>query len=39
MSGRYRHPASTGYSDKIKGLIDGMLVVDPESRPNIDKVR
>jgi serine/threonine kinase 16 len=40
MSGRYRHPANNGgYSEKVKGLIDGMLVVDPERRPDIDQVR
>lgn len=39
MSGRYRHPANNGgYSDKIKQLIDSLLVVDPESRPDIDAV-
>jgi serine/threonine kinase 16 len=39
MSGRYKHPANNGgYSDKVKGLIDGMLVVDPERRPDIDQV-
>lgn len=36
-SGRYRHPSSP-YSDNLKGLIDAMLVVDPEKRPDIDKV-
>lgn len=40
MSGRYKHPANNaGYSDKVKGLIDGMLIVEPEKRPDIDRVR
>lgn len=40
MSGRYRHPPNNGgYTDKIKGLIDAMLVVDPDKRPDIDQVR
>lgn len=38
MSGRYRHPQNGGYSEKLKGLIDSCLVVDPEQRPNINKV-
>lgn len=39
MSGRYKHPTNNGgYSDKVKGLIDGMLIVDPERRPDIDQV-
>ena len=38
-SGRYRHPANNGgYSDKVKALIDACLVVDPERRPDINKV-
>jgi serine/threonine kinase 16 len=38
-SGRYRHPPNnSGYTDKVKGLIDAMLVVEPEKRPDIDKV-
>lgn len=37
-SGRYRHPADGGYSDKVKGLVDACLVVDPEQRPDINKV-
>lgn len=37
MSGRYRHPG--GYSDRVTKLIDAMLVVDPEQRPDIQKVR
>ena len=37
-SGRYRHPAKGGYSDKVKGLVDACLVVDPEQRPDINKV-
>lgn len=36
-SGRYRHPSSP-YSDNLKKLIDAMLVVDPEKRPDIVKV-
>ncbi|WRT67161.1 uncharacterized protein IL334_004127 [Kwoniella shivajii] len=36
-SGRYRHPG--GYSPKFVSLIDSMLVVDPEQRPDIQKVR
>jgi len=35
-SGRYRHPS--GYSPKLTALIDAMLVVDPEKRPDIQKV-
>jgi serine/threonine kinase 16 len=35
-SGRYRHPG--GYSDKFVQLIDSMLVVDPERRPDIETV-
>jgi serine/threonine kinase 16 len=37
-SGRYRHPANGGYSEKVKKLIDACLVVDPEQRPDINKV-
>lgn len=37
-SGRYRHPPNSGYSDKVKELIDAMLVVEPEKRPDITKV-
>ena len=37
-SGRYRHPANGGYSDRLKGLVDACLVVDPEQRPDINKV-
>jgi serine/threonine kinase 16 len=35
-SGRYRHPG--GYSEKFVNLIDAMLVVDPEKRPDIEAV-
>ncbi|WVQ98750.1 hypothetical protein IAU59_005881 [Kwoniella sp. CBS 9459] len=35
-SGRYRHPP--GYSPKFVALIDAMLVVDPEQRPDIQTV-
>lgn len=35
-SGRYRHPG--GYSEKLVKLIDSMLVVDPEKRPDIEAV-
>ncbi|WVF72172.1 hypothetical protein IAT40_006984 [Kwoniella sp. CBS 6097] len=35
-SGRYRHPP--GYSSKFVALIDAMLVVDPEQRPDIQTV-
>ncbi|RXK39507.1 NAK protein kinase [Tremella mesenterica] len=35
-SGRYRHPG--GYSPKLIALIDSMLIVDPEKRPDIEKV-
>ncbi|OWZ58603.1 serine/threonine kinase 16 [Cryptococcus neoformans c45] len=35
-SGRYRHP--TGYSQDFVQLIDSMLIVDPEHRPDIQKV-
>lgn len=35
-SGRYRHPE--GYSEKFVKLIDSLLVVDPEQRPDIEKV-
>nr|XP_019042256.1 NAK protein kinase [Kwoniella bestiolae CBS 10118]OCF21186.1 NAK protein kinase [Kwoniella bestiolae CBS 10118] len=35
-SGRYRHPA--GYSENLVSLIDAMLVVDPDQRPDIQKV-
>ena len=35
-SGRYRHP--TGYSDKLVGLIDAMLVVNPDDRPDVERV-
>ncbi|KAE8537969.1 hypothetical protein D1P53_006036 [Cryptococcus gattii VGV] len=35
-SGRYRH--GTGYSQDFVQLIDSMLVVDPEQRPDIQKV-
>ncbi|KAK8869785.1 hypothetical protein IAR55_000353 [Kwoniella newhampshirensis] len=34
-SGRYRHPA--GYSQKFVSLIDAMLVVDPDQRPDIQE--
>lgn len=37
MSGRYRHPG--GYSERLTKLIDAMLVVDPEQRPDIQQVR
>ncbi|RSH80238.1 uncharacterized protein EHS24_008811 [Apiotrichum porosum] len=36
MSGRYRHPG--GYSERLTKLIDAMLVVDPEQRPDIQQV-
>lgn len=36
-SGRYRH--LTGYSQDFVQLIDSMLIVDPENRPDIQKVR
>ncbi|KAL7424144.1 Serine/threonine-protein kinase env7 [Cryptotrichosporon argae] len=36
QSGRYRHPG--GGSDRLVALIDSMLVVDPEKRPDIQKV-
>lgn len=35
-SGRYRHPG--GYSDKFVKLIDALLVVDAEERPDIEQV-
>lgn len=35
-SGRYRHPG--GYSEKFVRLVDSMLVVDPEKRPDIEAV-
>jgi serine/threonine kinase 16 len=35
-SGRYRHPG--GYSEKLVKLIDALLVVDPEQRPDIELV-
>lgn len=35
-SGRYRHPG--GYSEKFVKLVDSMLVVDPEKRPDIEAV-
>ncbi|ODO11615.1 hypothetical protein I350_00397 [Cryptococcus amylolentus CBS 6273] len=35
-SGRYKQPP--GYSQKFVALIDSMLVVDPEQRPNIQQV-
>lgn len=35
-SGRYRH--LTGYSQDFVQLIDSMLIVDPENRPDIQKV-
>ncbi|KAK4684330.1 serine/threonine kinase 16, partial [Tremellales sp. Uapishka_1] len=37
-SGRYRHPPNSGYSESLRKLIDSMLVVDPENRPDIQKV-
>jgi serine/threonine kinase 16 len=38
-SGRYRHPDNSSYSEKVRKLIDFMLVVDPEKRPDIEQVR
>jgi serine/threonine kinase 16 len=35
-SGRYRHPG--GYSEKVVKLIDALLIVDPEQRPDIEAV-
>lgn len=35
-SGRYRHPS--GYSEGFVKLIDSMLIVDSEMRPNIEDV-
>lgn len=35
-SGRYRHPG--GYSDTFVGLVDALLVVDPDQRPGIERV-
>jgi len=35
-SGRFRHPP--GYSPRLVSLIDALLVVDPEKRPDIQKV-
>ena len=36
-SGRYKHPE--GASPALIKLIDAMLVVDPEKRPDIQTVR
>ncbi|KAK6902961.1 hypothetical protein I203_108222 [Kwoniella mangroviensis CBS 8507] len=35
-SGRYKHPG--GYSQSLVSLIDAMLIVNPEQRPDIQKV-
>ena len=35
-SGRYKHPE--GASERLVKLIDAMLVVDPEKRPDIQQV-
>lgn len=35
-SGRYRHPEDA--PEPIKCLIDAMLVVEPDQRPDIQKV-
>jgi len=35
-SGRYKHPA--GASSRLVSLVDAMLIVDPEKRPDIEKV-
>lgn len=36
-SGRYKHPP--GLSNRLSDLIDALLVVDPEQRPDIENVR
>ncbi|KAI0805987.1 kinase-like domain-containing protein [Irpex lacteus] len=37
MNGQYKHPASQ-YSQGLKELIDALLVVDPQHRPDIHQV-
>ncbi|TFY80826.1 hypothetical protein EWM64_g3188 [Hericium alpestre] len=37
LNARYKHPASP-YSDGFKSLIDSMLKVNPQDRPNIHQV-
>jgi serine/threonine kinase 16 len=38
QNGRYKHPAGAPYSEGVRKLIDGMLKVDPEQRPDIHQV-
>lgn len=38
MSARYKHPANTTYSKGLKDLIDSMLKINPQERPDIHQV-
>jgi serine/threonine kinase 16 len=38
MNAQYKHPQSP-YSDGLKKLIDSMLTVDPDKRPDVNQVR
>jgi serine/threonine kinase 16 len=37
LNAQYKHPTS-GYSQGLKTLIDSMLKVNPEERPDIQQV-
>lgn len=38
MNAQYKHPSSQ-YSQGLRDLIDAMLKVDPQQRPDIHEVR
>ena len=38
MNAQYKHPSSQ-YSQGLRDLIDAMLKVDPQQRPDIHQVR
>ena len=38
MNGQYKHPANSAYSQGLRDLIDNMLKVNPQERPDIHQV-
>jgi serine/threonine kinase 16 len=39
LNAQYRHPPTSAYSQGLRDLIDSMLKVDPNERPDIHEVR